>query len=52
MSGWKTSIADARTFEELPSQAQAYIKRIEELVECPVTYIGVGPGREAMIVKE
>ena len=45
MPGWKTSIAKCRTFEELPPNAQAYVNRIEELVGCPVSWIGVGPGR-------
>ena len=42
---------DARTFEELPKQAQRYITRIEELVGCPVSWIGTGPGRHQMITK-
>ena len=49
--GWKTSIAHCRTFEELPKEAQVYINRIEELVKCPVSWIGVGVGREDMAVK-
>ena len=49
--GWKTDIAHCRTFEELPKEAQNYINRIEELVKCPVSWIGVGVGREDMAVK-
>lgn len=49
MPGWKTDITKVRTFEELPMEAQNYIKRIEELVGCPVKWVGVGPGRDEMI---
>ena len=49
MPGWKTDITKCRTFEELPKEAQNYIKRIEELVGCPVRWIGVGPQRDEMI---
>lgn len=43
--GWNHSIAHCRKFEELPPQAQAYVRRIEELIGVPVRWIGVGPGR-------
>ncbi|GBG34271.1 Adenylosuccinate synthetase [Hondaea fermentalgiana] len=51
LPGWKTSIAEARTFEELPSNAQAYLNRIEELLQVPISWIGVGPGRNQMATK-
>lgn len=51
LPGWKKSIADARTFEELPAEAQAYLNRIEELLETPISWIGVGPGRDQMATK-
>ncbi|CAI5465435.1 unnamed protein product [Closterium sp. Yama58-4] len=47
--GWQEDITGVRTFEELPGNAQAYVRRIEELLDVPVRYIGVGPGRDAMI---
>ncbi|MDP2690863.1 MAG: adenylosuccinate synthase [bacterium] len=49
MPGWKMDISKVKTFDELPEAARNYIKRIEELVGCPVKWIGVGPGREEMI---
>lgn len=49
MPGWKDDITKARTFADLPQEAQNYVKRVEELVDCPVKWIGVGPGREEMI---
>jgi adenylosuccinate synthase len=51
MPGWKSDISKATTWEELPKAAQTYVRRIEELIGCPVTWIGVGPGREAMVIK-
>jgi adenylosuccinate synthase len=49
--GWKSDISKATTWEELPKEAQTYVRRIEELIGCAVTWIGVGPGREAMVIK-
>lgn len=49
--GWKSDISKCRTFEELPPNAQVYIKRIEQLVGVPVSWIGVGPGRDDMATK-
>lgn len=49
MPGWKTSLAKCRSFEELPTEAKAYVERIEELAGgVPVSWVGVGPGREDM----
>ena len=47
--GWKEEISAARSFDDLPSNAQAYVKRIEEMAGVPVKWIGVGPEREATI---
>jgi len=51
MPGWQCDISKVKTYEELPAQARAYIERIEQLVGVPVSWIGVGPGREDMITK-
>lgn len=47
--GWKTSIENVRKFEDLPIQAQHYVRTIELHLEVPVKWIGVGQAREAMI---
>src|SRR5918993_5310639 len=47
--GWKENISQARTFEELPANAQSYVKKIEAAAGVPVKWIGVGPEREATI---
>jgi adenylosuccinate synthase len=50
LDGWTEDISAARSFEELPKNAQAYVRRIEELSGAPVSVIGVGPGREQNVV--
>jgi len=48
--GWKTDISKCRTFENLPANAQSYIRRIEALCGVPVEWIGVGADRDDMVV--
>ena len=50
MEGWHEDISGARSLEELPKNAQAYVKRIEGFVGVPVSIVSVGPGREQTIV--
>ena len=47
--GWKSSSTKARTWDELSKNAQAYLRRIEELVKVPIKYVSVGPQRENMV---
>ncbi|KAG0485499.1 hypothetical protein HPP92_009578 [Vanilla planifolia] len=49
--GWKCDISSIRSYEELPWAARLYVQRIEELLGTPIHYIGVGPGRDALICK-
>ena len=49
MKGWKQDISGAREWDDLPAEAQAYVKRIEDAIGCPITYISVGPERESII---
>jgi adenylosuccinate synthase len=49
MKGWERSTKSIRSFEALPIQAQAYVRKIEELVGSPVRFVSVGPEREATI---
>ncbi|MFT3716138.1 MAG: adenylosuccinate synthase [Gordonia sp. (in: high G+C Gram-positive bacteria)] len=51
MPGWDEDISGARTFEELPTKAQDYILRLEELSGAYMSCIGVGPGRDQTIVR-
>ncbi|MEE8469965.1 MAG: adenylosuccinate synthase [Dehalococcoidia bacterium] len=50
LPGWQCSTSDLRSYEELPPLAKAYVRRIEELVRCPVSLISVGPRREQTIM--
>lgn len=50
MPGWQCPTSNIRRFEELPSQAQAYVRRIEELIGCPASIISVGADREQTIM--
>ena len=47
--GFDDDISNCRTFEELPEVCQKYIQRLEELCECKVVMVGVGPDREQQI---
>jgi len=49
LPGWREDITKARSFEELPRNAQAYVRTLEELSGAPVSAIGVGPGRDETI---
>jgi adenylosuccinate synthase len=51
LPGWWEDITECRTFEELPANARAYLLRVEELIGARVSAIGVGPGRDAIIVR-
>lgn len=52
MDGWQEDISGARTFKDLPNNAQAYVKRIEDFVDVPVSIISVGSGRNETIVRK
>ena len=49
MDGWMQSTQQARKFSQLPTQAQDYVHRIEELVDTPISMVSVGPERYATI---
>ncbi|KAH9627152.1 hypothetical protein KSS87_018392 [Heliosperma pusillum] len=51
LPGWKTDISSIRNYADLPLAARQYVERIEQLVGVPIHYIGVGPGRDALIYK-
>ena len=51
MPGWEEDISDMRTWDELPETCKAYVMKIEELCGVECRYLGVGPGRDAMVIK-
>lgn len=50
--GWKKELKNCRSFEELPEQAKAYVKYIEDFCETPVTIISVGYERNETFVRK
>jgi adenylosuccinate synthase len=48
--GWQGDITKARTFEDLPINAQNYVHKIAELTKVPVAMVSVGPDREQTII--
>ncbi len=50
LPGWEQSTAGADAWESLPKAAQAYIRRVEELVQAPVDMVSTGPEREQIIM--
>ena len=50
MPGWTESTAGARSWAELPAQAIKYIRRVEELINCPVALVSTSPEREDTIL--
>ncbi|MCL3863164.1 adenylosuccinate synthase [Actinotalea sp. K2] len=51
LDGWWEDITECRTFEDLPVNAQRYVLAIEEMSGTRVSAVGVGPDREATIVR-
>ena len=50
LPGWQDSTAGARSLEDLPPNARAYLRCIEETVEAPIDIISTGPDRSETIV--
>jgi len=50
MPGWSESTAGARSWRQLPAQAIKYIRRIEELIACPVALVSTSPDRDDTIL--
>jgi adenylosuccinate synthase len=51
LPGWEGNLRDARSFEDLPANAQNYVKRVEEITGKPLTILGVGPKRSQTILR-
>lgn len=49
VEGWQQDVTGIRSYDDLPEQARAYLSTIEQLTGAPITFIGVGPAREALI---
>ena len=51
MPGWEEDISDVRVWDELPKACQDYVLKIEEVCGVECRYLGVGPGRDAIVIK-
>ncbi len=49
--GWSVDISDVREYHDLPKAAQQFVERVEELAGVPITSVGVGPGRDAVLMR-
>jgi len=50
MPGWNADISEARSFTDLPENAQKYVRRLEELIGCPIVMVSVGARRDQTIM--
>ncbi|MGB0959056.1 MAG: adenylosuccinate synthase [Halocynthiibacter sp.] len=50
MAGWSESTEGARSWNDLPANAVKYVKRVEELIDCPVSMVSTSPEREDTIL--
>jgi len=51
LSGWSDDITGIRGFDELPAAAQAYVLALERMSGARISAIGVGPGRDAVVIR-
>ena len=49
--GWKQSVTEAETYDDLPKEAKNYIEYLAEKLETPIKIISVGPKRKQIILK-
>ena len=49
LPGWKEDISQMKTYDELPENCKKYIKRMEEILRCPISVVSVGPDRSQNI---
>jgi adenylosuccinate synthase len=50
LPGWQGSTAGARSWADLPAEAVKYVRRIEELIGCPVALLSTSPERDDTIL--
>jgi adenylosuccinate synthase len=50
IDGWEGTTAGARSWADLPAQAIKYVRRIEELIGCPITLVSTSPERADTIL--
>ncbi|MDE2636724.1 MAG: adenylosuccinate synthase [Chloroflexota bacterium] len=50
LSGWSEDISNCRRFDDLPSAARDYIKRVAQLCDAPINMVSVGPERDQLVM--
>ena len=50
LEGWSETTAGARSWADLPGAAIKYVRRIEELIQCPVALLSTSPERDDIIL--
>lgn len=50
LPGWQEDVTGARTIDDLPQNARAYVQRVSELCDVPITMVSVGPEREQVVM--
>lgn len=51
LPGWSGDISGCKSYDELPENAKRYIERVEQLVGCRISMVGVGPNREQNLLR-
>ena len=51
LPGWKCDISGVRRWEDLPQAARNYVEYVEARIDCRITYVSVGPERDAIILR-
>lgn len=49
LEGWDCDVSHIRRWDDLPPAIQKFVNELSRLVECPISFVSVGPGREATI---
>jgi len=52
MDGFRCDVTKVHRYEDLPAAARKYIEYVEKTIECPITYVSVGPNRDEIIVRK
>lgn len=51
LPGWKSDISNVRQWDDLPENAQRYVQRVQDILKIQCKWIGVGPGRDAIVLQ-
>lgn len=52
LDGWQQDISHIRQWEDLPREAKDYVEYVERAIECPITFVSVGPERDSIIYRK